>query len=78
MLGGGNPVSGSNPAGTGSSLNYIGKHAYGYSGVIAVNNVEKTLLQFSTGNLYIVAKVQFNTGGSANKDFLYKKNQYRQ
>jgi len=72
MISGGNPVAGSNPSGTGSSINYIGNHAYGYSGVIAVDNVEKSLLQFSTGSLYIVAKVQFNTGGSGNKDFLYK------
>ena len=31
MLGGGNPVGSSNPAGVGSSINYVGKHAYAYS-----------------------------------------------
>ena len=38
MLGGGNPIGGANPAGVGSTLNYIGNHAYGASGSIDVDN----------------------------------------
>ena len=67
MLGGGNPVSGSNPAGVSSSLNYIGQHAYAYSGSIDADNNETNLLDFSTGNVYIVAKFQPHnnfTGGT--------------
>ena len=48
MLGGGNPVGGQNPAGIGSSLNYIGKHAYLYTGAVNINNVETNLAEFDT------------------------------
>ena len=58
MLGGGNPVGGSNPAGTGSVLNYVGEHAYAYSGAITCDNNETTLIDAATGNNYIVAKFQ--------------------
>ena len=60
MLGGGNPVTGgSNPAGIGKSLNYIGKHAYAYSGAVNVDQTGSfiTLLQFNTSNQYIVGSV---------------------
>ena len=60
MLGGGNPVGGSNPAGTGSSINYIGNHAYAYSGVIGATNSGTTYLKFVTSNQYIVGTVQAN------------------
>jgi hypothetical protein len=59
MLGGGNPVSG-NPAGTGQTLNYIGKHAYAYSGVVTDSSsggAFTTILKFTTGNAYITAKL---------------------
>tara|TARA_Y100000310_G_scaffold256277_1_gene264050 strand:- start:158 stop:562 length:405 start_codon:yes stop_codon:yes gene_type:complete len=71
MLGGGNPVSGSNPAGTGQNLNYIGNHAYAYSGVVtdsSSGSAATTVLKFTTGNAYIVAKLSlFNdeSGGAA-------------
>ena len=71
MLGGGNPVSSSNPAGTGTSLNYIGNHAYAYSGVVtdsSSGSAATTVLKFTTGNAYIVAKLSiFNdeTGNGA-------------
>ena len=58
--GGGAPnVAGGNPAGTGTGLNYIGEHAYAYSGTIASDNNETVMLKFTTGNLYIVGKIQF-------------------
>ena len=60
MLGGGNPVSSSNPAGTGSSFNYLGKHAYAFSGVVTDNtsgSAATTVLKFSTQNTYVVGKL---------------------
>ena len=57
--GGGGNIAGSNPAGTGSVINYIGKYAYAYSGAIDVDNSETTLLKFSTGSQGIIATVQF-------------------
>ena len=66
--GGAGNVAGSNPAGTGTSLNYIGKHAYAHSGVISVTNTELSMLQFSTGNGYIRAIIQFNGGASGGGD----------
>ena len=58
--GGGAPnVSGSNPAGTGTSLNYIGNHAYAYSGAIQANTSSVTHLEFTTGNSYIHGTLYF-------------------
>jgi len=62
LIGGGGAgnVGGGNPSGTGTSVNYIGEHAYGYSGTVAVSNSDVNLLDFSTpSNSYIVGKVQF-------------------
>tara|TARA_R100001163_G_scaffold60916_1_gene50539 strand:+ start:461 stop:880 length:420 start_codon:yes stop_codon:yes gene_type:complete len=57
MLGGGNPVSGSNPSGTGSILNYIGDHVYGYSGTFPSSQTTQTMMEFSTfNNTYIVGE----------------------
>ena len=59
MLGGGNPVGGANPVGTGTGLNYIGKHVYAYSGVKASSSSTINFLDFTTSSAgYIVAKVQ--------------------
>tara|TARA_Y100001963_G_C6528920_1_gene330146 strand:- start:192 stop:578 length:387 start_codon:yes stop_codon:yes gene_type:complete len=52
-------VGASNPVGTGKGINYIGEHAYAYSGTIAADNNNTEMLKFSTGTAYIVAKVQF-------------------
>jgi hypothetical protein len=56
MLGGGNPVSSSNPAGTGTSINYIGNHAYAHSGLITCNTNFTKLLKFTLGNSYVKMK----------------------
>jgi len=69
--GGAGNIAGSNPSGTGTSLNYIGDHAYALSGKIAVDNNETTLLQFSTGNQYIVATVTFAYASNSSDDFRY-------
>tara|TARA_Y100000593_G_C4243294_1_gene303341 strand:+ start:410 stop:817 length:408 start_codon:yes stop_codon:yes gene_type:complete len=60
MLGGGNPVGGSNPTGIGQTLNYIGDFAYAYSGKVSVDNNETALLKFTTQNTMVKCRVQFN------------------
>jgi len=62
MLGGGNPVGGSNPAGTGSSINYLGEHAYAYSGGSGANTTPVIGLDFTTGAEYLVGKITLNVG----------------
>ena len=58
--GGGAPnVAGSNPAGTGSSLNYIGNHAYANSGSFLDTQSQQTMLKFTIGNEYIRGKFTF-------------------
>ena len=55
--GGGSPNTvGGNPSGTGTGLNYTGNHAYAYSGLISCGTSYTTLLDFHTGNQYIVIK----------------------
>jgi len=51
--GAGNVAGGANPAGTGTSLNYIGEHAYAYSGAVSVNNNETTLIEATSANSYL-------------------------
>ena len=78
MLGGGNPVGGANPTGTGAILNYIGKHAYAYSG--EVNNSgsgTSTALKFTTGNEYIIGQmhlIYFTESGTADAAYTIKIN----
>jgi hypothetical protein len=61
--GGAGNTLGSNPSGTGTSVNYIGtgpiRHCYAYSGVItdASSAASSTALKFTTGNSYIQAKL---------------------
>ena len=55
--GGGAPnVAGSNPAGTGTGLNYVGDHAYVSSGLIdSGTTTETTMVEFTTASeSYIV------------------------
>ena len=58
--GGAGNTAGSNPSGTGSSVNYVrteeGNFAYGYSGTITANGSDTTALEFTTGNETIVGK----------------------
>ena len=64
LIGGGGAgnTAGGNPSGTGTSLNYIGNHVYGYSGAIALDGTtnDNTYMLFTTGPQYIVGTVQFN------------------
>jgi len=62
----------------GLTLNYIGNHANATSGVIAVGSAGvgsySTLLDFSTGNLYIVSEFQFFRGytAAAANDYVWR------
>ena len=59
--GGGAPnVAGSNPAGTSTSLNYVGKHAYAYSGDVSVSGSLTTMLEFTTAEQYVVGHYQIH------------------
>tara|TARA_Y100001951_G_scaffold103718_1_gene113208 strand:+ start:30 stop:440 length:411 start_codon:yes stop_codon:yes gene_type:complete len=59
--GGGSPnVAGGNPAGTSTSLNYVGKHAYAYSGSVTVSGSLTTMLEFVTAEQYVVAHYQLH------------------
>ena len=65
MLGGGNPVGGSNPTGIGQTLNYIRTKdktfAYGYSGQLTLaNGTTLTALEFTVGSETIDAKLQLS------------------
>jgi len=55
MLGGGNPVGGSNPSGIGTSLNFVGNHCYAMSGEFASSTTEQTMLSFKTSGFYVTA-----------------------
>lgn len=70
MLGGGNPVSSSNPSGVGSGINYVGNHAYAHSGKIETANqsVEVPMLRFATGNSYIDSKIVLQHAESTTDD----------
>ena len=73
MLGGGNPVSSSNPAGTGTSISYVGNHAYAYSGVITVSDSSfTTLLKFNTSNSYLVAQISVNSDSNSANNVDYR------
>jgi len=61
MLGGGNPVGGANPAGTGSVLNYIGNRVYAYSGQLDDVDAYTTGLKFSTGPEIVHGMLQFDS-----------------
>ena len=47
-------------ASTGLTLNYIGNHAYAYSGTFGASTTAATALEFTTGNEYIVGEFQLN------------------
>jgi len=58
--GGAGNIAGSNPTGTSQGLNYLGDHCYATSGPIAADSGnEVTMVDFTTGNGYILAKMEF-------------------
>ena len=61
LIGGGGAgnTSGGNPVGTCTGLNYIGTHAYAYSGLVTADNNLTTILDFTTGGQqYVEAWLQ--------------------
>ena len=62
--GGGSPnvSGGGNPAGTGTSVNYIGNHAYAYSGRIQINTSNVLHLSFTSGNYLFVGEMTVSAG----------------
>jgi len=69
--GGAGNVAGGNPAGTGTGLNYLGEHAYAYSGNVTFGTGDYTsLLNFTTGGTYIVGyfQVSSTSGSGVNTD----------
>jgi hypothetical protein len=70
--GGAGNVAGSNPSGTGTSLNYVGEYAYAYSGVVSVTDTEAALIDSTTGALYIVGKVTFSYPEYNGDNFRYR------
>ena len=58
--GGAGNVTGGNPSGTGTALNYIGNHCYAYSGDVSVNGTLLTMLEFTTAEQYVVATYQIH------------------
>ena len=71
--GAGNVAGGSNPAGTGTSLNYVRFKdktlAYAYSGAIAVPTGGATMLAFETMNEAIIGHIQYNIGEDTGNNF---------
>ena len=63
----GSPGSGGT-TGVGKGLNYVGEHAFGYSGQIPTSDVQSltTMLSFTTGDSYLVG--QWTVCGAVNKD----------
>ena len=59
MISGAGNFVGSNPAGIGTSINYIGNHAYATSGSFADTQAQVPMLKFNTGNSYILGKFVF-------------------
>jgi hypothetical protein len=58
--GGGAPnVAGSNPAGIGTGLNYVGDFAYAYSGFVEALTGGTTALNFTTGSEVIYATLHY-------------------
>ena len=69
----------SNPVGTGGGINYVGNHAYAYSGIVTSSSSVANLLEFTTGSEYIYVKTclfslsSISTSG-VNYDFEIKMN----
>ena len=69
--GGAGNTAGSNPSGTGSTINYVGEFAYLHSGSVSVNNTDTTLGKFATQAEIIDSKIQFHYTEDASDDMIY-------
>ena len=73
LVGGGTSGAGNtvNPTGIGTSINYIGNHAYATSGRVTVGDTAINLCDFTTGSEYIVGTVMFSSGTQSGDDYQY-------
>ena len=71
ITGAGNPLGGSNPAGTSQNINYLGDHAYAHSGAVNVDNNETTLIESTIGGHYIVAEVTCNAAADTSVEYMF-------
>ena len=70
--GGGAPnVAGANPAGVGSSINYVGNHAYAYSGKVEATDAGQTMLRFVTSQNYVKGIIQFYVSEESTDDTVF-------
>ena len=75
IAGAGNPVGGSNPSGTGNTLQYIGDFAYAYAGAFEASNSTVTVLDFTTGpeivkgHIFGSGTVNYNAGNLTDGKF---------
>ena len=61
-----------NTVSIGLNLNIIGRHAYAYSGSVNTDNNETDLLDFTTGNTYMVGKCQPSNNFTGGTDSQFK------
>ena len=59
IIGGAGQTIGGTFTGPSEALEIIGDHAYAYSGSISIPQAETTMLEFTTGNHYVVGAFQF-------------------
>ena len=61
-----------NTASVGDTLSYIGNHVYGFSGSVSGTDSDINMLNFTTGNHYIRAKIQFSSDAGTSNDLANK------
>jgi len=66
--GAGNVAGGANPAGIGSSINYLGNHAYINTGRVDFDGTETTVVETTTGNEYIRGKLTCSVEADGSDD----------
>lgn len=69
ITGAGNPAGSGGTAGVGTSLNYVGDYAFGFSGIISAASssaADTTLLDFTMGSHFLVGTIAFQTTEIAN------------
>ena len=66
--GAGNVAGGANPSGTGSSINYIGNHAFMNTGRVDFDGSETTVAITTTGSEYIVGKLTCSVENDGSDD----------
>ena len=72
IAGAGNPLGGSNPAGTSRNINYLGDHAYAHSGAVNVDNNETTLIESAIGGHFIVSEITCNAAADTSVEYMFK------